>query len=138
MRAPDIVDDAPSGLVDFDRAPFGVGEIEIDLVVKPADANEHLPDRRVILSFGVDDADRGGDRLAGRRAVLLLEIAPPQPAPEPTSFDSPCFGMAVDLDVGVADLVWGVKKLGRLGQHHQNVSLGRRTPVKSLAASFGD
>jgi hypothetical protein len=76
------INDAPAGLVDLNRAPLGIAEVEIDLAVKLADPDEHLPHQRVVLRLRLDDAERRRYRFAVRRPAGLLEETPLQPAPE--------------------------------------------------------
>ena len=132
------INDAPAGLVDLDRAPLGVAEVEIDLAVKLADPDEHLPHRRVVLRLRLDDAERRRYRFAVRRPAGLLEETPLQPAPEAPRLDRPRLAMPVDLDVGVGDLVGGVEKLGRLGQRDQMSAWdgGRPSRLSSFSSAI--
>ena len=91
-----------------------------------------------MLRLRLDDADRRRNRLAVWRPAALLEVPTLQPAPEAPRLDRPRLAMRADLNVGVSDFVRRLEKLGRLGQRHQDVGLGRRPAIAFLVVFLGD
>jgi hypothetical protein len=132
-----LIDDAPAGLVDLDRSPFGVSEIEIESSVELADPDKHVPDRGVVLRPRLDDANRRREHFRIWHPPGFLEETPSQPAAKTARFDRPRLAMSIDLNVGVGGFVGRLKEFGRLRHRDHDVGLVRGTAAR-FAALFGD
>ena len=78
------IDDTPASLVNLDRPPRRIAQVEIQLLLDRSDA----PIRRILLTLksghGLDSAERRLQRFVARRAALCREIAMPKPQLEPS------------------------------------------------------
>ena len=77
-----IVDHAPAGGVDFDRAPSVIPEVEIKPPAQTADTDADRPFRSVEMRLGLRHVERGLQRLRTGRAARGFEELPRQPTAE--------------------------------------------------------